>query len=59
MIDGTLIQQGDKRLMLSATGPIPKVNWRVIANGVDYAIMMVREYQPSGVALYLECQLRA
>jgi len=59
MIDGTLIQQGDKRLMLSATGAIPKVNWRVIANGVDYAIMMVREYQPSGVALYVECQLRA
>ena len=59
MIDGTLIQQGDKRLMLSATGAIPKVNWRVLVAGVSYAIMMVKEYQPSGVPLYVECQLRA
>lgn len=59
MIDGELIQRGDKRIMISATGPIPKVNWRVIASNVNYAIMMVREYQPSGVALYVEVQCRA
>lgn len=59
MIDGELIQRGDKRIMLSTTGPIPAINWRIIVGGVNYAIMMVREYQPSGVTLYAECQLRA
>ena len=58
MIDGTLIRQGDKRLMVSATGPAPKVNWRVISGDVNYAIMMVREIGPGGVALYYELQAR-
>lgn len=59
MIDGTLIQQGDKRIMLSAVGPRPEVNWRVIDRGISYAIMMIREIGPSGVALYYELQGRA
>lgn len=59
MIDGTLIRQGDKRLMISATGPAPKVNWRVISNAVNYAILTVREIGPGGVALYYELQVRA
>lgn len=59
MIDGTLIQQGDKRIMISATVIRPEVNWRVIDRGVSYAIMMVREIGPSGIALYYELQGRA
>lgn len=59
MIDGTLIRQGDKRLMVSATGPAPKVNWRVTSSGVTYAILSVREIGPGGVALYYELQARA
>jgi hypothetical protein len=59
MIDGTLIRQGDKRLMISATGPAPKVNWRVISGAVNYAILTVREIGPGGVALYYELQVRA
>lgn len=59
MIDGTLIQQGDKRIMLSALEIVPKVNWRVVVDGISYAIMMVREYKPSGIPLYTEVQARA
>lgn len=59
MIDGTLIRQGDKRLMISATGPAPKVNWSVTSSGVTYAILSVREIGPGGVALYYELQARA
>ncbi|CAB4137347.1 hypothetical protein UFOVP317_29 [uncultured Caudovirales phage] len=58
MIDDTLIRQGDKRIMVSATGPAPKVNWRVISGGVNYAILRVREIGPGGVALYYELQAR-
>ena len=59
MIDGTLIQQGDKRILLAATGPRPEVNWRVIDRGTNYAIMMIRELGPSGVALDYELTGRA
>jgi hypothetical protein len=59
MIDGTLVQQGDKRIMISATVVRPEVNWRVIDRGTSYAIMMIRELGPSGVALYYELQGRA
>jgi hypothetical protein len=59
MIDGTLVQQGDKRIMISATVIRPEVNWRVIDRGTSYAIMMIRELGPSGVALYYELQGRA
>ena len=59
MIDDTLIRQGDKRMMLSATVVAPKVNWRVISGGVNYAILSVREIGPGGVALYYEVQARA
>lgn len=59
MIDGTLIRQGDKRIMLSATVVAPEVNWRVISSGVNYAILSVREIGPGGVALYYEVQARA
>lgn len=59
MIDETLIQQGDKRIMLSSIEVVPKVNWLVQVAGVSYAIMMVREYKPSGIALYTEVQARA
>lgn len=59
MIDGTLIRQGDKRIMLSATMVAPKVNWRVISSGVNYAILSVREIGPGGMALYYQVQARA
>ena len=59
MIDGTLIQATDKRVMLSAVGPTPEVDWAVIIDGVSHAIMMIRPLQPSGVPIYYECQCRA
>ncbi len=59
MIDGTLIRASDKRMMLSATGPVPETSWRVEVAGVSYAVVTVTPYQPAGVPLYIECQLRA
>lgn len=59
MIDGTLIQKTDKRLMVSATGAAVKVNWRVTVGGTNYAIMGIREIGPGGVALYYDIQARA
>lgn len=59
MIDGSLIRATDKRMMLSATGPVPETSWRAVVAGVSYAILTVTPYQPAGVPLYIECQLRA
>lgn len=59
MIDGTLIQATDKRVMLSALGPEPSTAWQVVINGVTHQIVMVKPLKPSGVALYIECQCRA
>jgi hypothetical protein len=59
MIDGTLIQATDKRVLLSARGPTPEVDWRIVIDGVSHAIMMLKPLQPSGVPLYWEAQARA
>lgn len=58
MIDGTLIQQGDRRVMLAATGPKPSTADRLDILGVEYRIISVRETGPSGVALYYMVQCR-
>lgn len=59
MIDGTLIQQGDRKIMMSATSAKPTVADRIAVGAVDYAIINVMETAPSGVALYYEVQARA
>jgi hypothetical protein len=58
MIDGTLIQQGDRRVMLAATGPKPSTADRLNILGTVYRIISVREAGPSGVALYYFAQCR-
>lgn len=59
MIDGTLIRQEDRRLMVSASGPEPKVNWRLSLGGVTYSIISIRKIAPGNVPLYFEVQARA
>ena len=58
MIDGSLIQQGDRRVMMAATGPKPSTADRLTVNGTTYRIISVREAGPSGIALYFWLQCR-
>ena len=58
MIDGTLIQQGDRRVMLSARGPKPTTADKLVIGTVTYRIISVRETGPSGVPLYYMVQAR-
>ena len=59
MIDGTLIKQDDRRIMVSAAGETPKVSDRLRIGAQNYAIISVDEIAPQGVALYFEVQARA
>jgi hypothetical protein len=58
LIDGTLIQQNDRRVMLSAVGPKPSAIDSLIIAGVSHRIISVQETGPSGVALYYVVQAR-
>ena len=58
MIDGTLIQMGDRRVMVSARGPKPTTADKLVIGSVTYRIISVRETGPSGVPLYYMVQAR-
>jgi hypothetical protein len=58
MIDGTLIQVGDRRVMLAATGPKPSTADKLEIQGVVHRIISVRETGPSGIPLYYFAQAR-
>lgn len=58
MIDGTLIQQGDRRVMIAATGPVPSTADTLTIGGKVHRIINVRSTTPSGVPLYYEIQAR-
>lgn len=58
MIDGTLIRQEDRRVMLAATGEKPTTADVLRIDSVDYEIVSVDETAPQGVALYYEVQAR-
>jgi hypothetical protein len=58
MIDGTLIQVGDRRVMVSARGPKPTTADKLVITGETYRIIRVDEAGPSGIALYFVCQAR-
>lgn len=58
MIDGTLIQQNDRRVMIAATGPTPSTADTLTIGGVVHRIINVRSTTPSGVPLYYEVQAR-
>ena len=58
MIDGTVIQMGDRRVMMSALGPRPNTGDRLQVQGQVFRVLMVKDLAPSGVALYYEAQAR-
>jgi len=65
MIDGALIQAGDKLWLVSALDVDgvaygePQVTWRVSDGTRSYAIMMVKATSPAGVGLMYLVQGRA
>jgi len=58
MIDGTLIQYEDRRVMISATGERPTTADKLRIDDKDYQIIMVDDVAPQGVPLYYEVQAR-
>ena len=57
-MDGTLILQGDKKLILSAVGiTAPKVGDLALANGITYIIKNIKSLNPAGTVVMYECQL--
>ena len=58
-IDGTMIAQGDKQLLLSPVGMAePGVDDLVLVGGVSWRITRVKSIAPAGVAVIYDCNLR-
>lgn len=56
--DGTLILQGDKKLLLSPVGiTAPKLDDTVIANSITFVIKNIKSLNPAGTVVMYECQL--
>ena len=54
-----VIEIGDKKLLLEVTGGEPTVKDRVLAGGVDYAILGVAEIGPAGTPVVYTLHLRS
>ena len=58
--DGTLILQGDKKLLLSPVGiTAPKIDDAVIANGITFVIKNIKSINPAGTVVMYECNIRS
>ena len=58
-IDGSLIQRGDKQLILSPIGITTiKPDAIVTVSGISYAVISVNETNPAGVSLVYILQIR-
>jgi hypothetical protein len=58
-IDGTLIKQGDIKMLLSPVNiTIPSVGDTITANSVIYVITMVKETAPASIPVLIECNIR-
>lgn len=58
MIDGTLIEQQDRRVMVEAAGVVPQTSDILTIQGVMHRVISIKEIAPSGVALFFEVQAR-
>jgi len=57
--DGTLVQQGDKRLLVSTAGETPTQADRIRLDDIDYEIVQSDPLNPGGTVLMFEIQARA
>lgn len=58
LIDGTLIQAFDRKVMIAAQGTKPSTADTLMIGGETYRIINVEETAPSGVALFFTVQAR-
>lgn len=54
---GTLIQQGDKRLLLDATSAVAMQD-HFIVSGVEYAVVSIGETNPAGTPLLYDLHVK-
>ena len=58
-VDGTLIQQGDQKLLLSMAGAIaPHLDDTVTIGATTYTITFIKLLAPAGVNVLCECNIR-
>jgi hypothetical protein len=57
MTRGSLIQGGDKRLLLEATGSAPTLKDHFIIGGVEYVIVSIGEINPAGTPVLYDLHL--
>lgn len=63
-IDGVLIQEGDKQLLLSALNSAgtalvaPALNDTVLIDGVTYTITRIKPLSPAGTTVLFDCNIR-
>lgn len=57
MTRGSLIQGGDKRLLLEATGAAPTLKDHFIINGVEYVTVSIGEINPAGTPVLYDLHL--
>lgn len=58
MIDGTLIERGDKKFLIAGNAPNIQDHWQIISNGETYNIINIMRLAPSGVTITYEVQAR-
>ena len=58
MIDGTLIERGDKKFLIAGNAPDIQDHWQIISNGETYNIINIMRLAPSGVTITYEVQAR-
>jgi hypothetical protein len=61
MIDGSMIQAGDKQLFLSVVGlsSVKIGDLVTTADSITRTITSIKDYNPAGVSVMMECNLRA
>jgi len=57
LVRGTLIQVGDKRLLLDANGPVEPED-HFIVGGIDYSIVSIGEENPAGISVLFDLHVR-
>jgi len=58
-IDGTLILQGDRRIVIAARGAVvPETDDLITANSIEYRLISVRQVSEASNALIYSCQAR-
>lgn len=56
LVRGTLIQAGDKRMLLDATGPVASQD-NFIVGGLEYVVISVGEINPAGTVVIYDIHL--